>query len=150
MKRFLENHRRFAEAVGYDLYCKMLREAVGEAKGEAAAEEFETGVDLVTDAFIPDDYIPDEAQKLDIYKRISAIQNEEDADNMIDELLDRYGDPPKSVTNLIDVAKLRAEMEFHAAGTPCFIWKKRRARMTASKTMKLCEGFVSELLKLVQ
>ena len=179
------------EAVGYDLYCKMLREAVGEAKGEAAAEEFETGVDLVTDAFIPDDYIPDEAQKLDIYKRISAIQNEEDADNMIDELLDRYGDPPKSVTNLIDVAKLRAEahrayiseiretpleirfslypkarldasgfqtllvpyrgeMEFHAAGTPCFIWKKRRARMTASKTMKLCEGFVSELLKLVQ
>jgi transcription-repair coupling factor (superfamily II helicase) len=97
------------EAVGYDLYCKMLREAVSEAKGDAAEEEFETGVDLVIDAFIPDSYIPDEAQKLDIYKRISAILNGEDADNMIDELLDRYGDPPKSVTNLIDIAKLRAE-----------------------------------------
>jgi transcription-repair coupling factor (superfamily II helicase) len=101
------------EAVGYDLYCKMLREAVNEAKGSEAKEEFETGVDLVTDAYIPDSYIPDELQKLSIYKRISTITGEEDADTMTDELIDRFGDPPTSVMNLIRVARLRAEA--HAA-----------------------------------
>jgi transcription-repair coupling factor (superfamily II helicase) len=96
------------EAVGYDLYCKMLSEAVSEEKGGEPEESFETGVDLVLDAFIPDSYIPDESQKLDIYRRISAIGDEEDAENMTDELLDRYGDLPASVTSLISVAKLRS------------------------------------------
>ncbi|MDO4475513.1 MAG: transcription-repair coupling factor [Lachnospiraceae bacterium] len=97
------------EAVGYDLYCKMLNESVLEAKGERPVqEEFETSFDVVLDAYIPDRYISNENQKLDIYKRISGIQGQEDYDDILDELIDRFGEPPKSVMNLMLVAKLRA------------------------------------------
>ena len=95
------------EAVGYDLYCKLLGEAVREAKGIKKEEDFETVIDLVVDAYIPPDYIPDEGQKLDIYKRIAGMETVEDEDNMRDELIDRYGDPPASVLNLIAVSGLR-------------------------------------------
>ena len=96
------------EAVGYDLYCKMLSEAVGEARGLPAEEDFETVVDLNMDAFIPDSYIPDEYQKLDFYKKIAAITNEEDKDDVIDELIDRCGEYPPSVANLLSIAELKA------------------------------------------
>ena len=96
------------EAVGYDLYCKLLRQAVRLLKGDEEKEpEFETTVDCDIDAYIPDSYIPDEYQKLDIYKRISDIHTEEDYMDMLDELTDRYGDPPKPVMNLLMVAKLK-------------------------------------------
>ena len=96
------------EAVGYELYCKMLREAVSEAKGEPEKEEFETGVELLVDAHIPDRYIPDEGQKLDVYKRIAAIDTETEADQLLDELLDRFGDPPEAVQNLIAISEIRS------------------------------------------
>ncbi|MCD8106281.1 MAG: transcription-repair coupling factor [Lachnospiraceae bacterium] len=97
------------EAVGYDLYCKLLNEAVQEAKGEEIPREsFETTIDLDIDAFIPDRYIRNEAQKLDIYKRIAAIRTEEEHDDMLEELIDRFGEPPRSVQNLLAVARLRA------------------------------------------
>ena len=94
-------------AVGYDLYCKMLSEAVKEAKGIHTMEDFETTIDLNMDAFIPDSYISNEYQKLDIYKRISAIETEDEYMDMQDELIDRFGEPPRSVKGLIDVALLR-------------------------------------------
>lgn len=96
------------EAVGYDLYCKMLSEAVQEAKGIEVEEDFETVVDIPIDAFIPDSYIPNEFQKLDFYKKIAGIENEEDFDDTQDELMDRYGDLPRSVINLMKVALLKA------------------------------------------
>lgn len=73
------------EAVGYDLYCKMLHEAVKEARGEAPAEQFETSVDIRTDAFIPSTYIANESQKLDMYKRIAAIETDEEAEEMLED-----------------------------------------------------------------
>ena len=95
-------------AVGYDLYCKMLSEAVKEAKGIRTMEDFETSVDLNVDAYIPDSYISNEFQKLDIYKRIAGIETQQDYDDMLEELLDRFGEPGKAVLNLLAVAKLKA------------------------------------------
>lgn len=95
-------------AVGYDLYCKMLNEAVKEAKGIHTMEDFETSVDLNVDAYIPDSYISNEFQKLDIYKRIAGIETQQDYDDMLEELLDRFGEPEKAVLNLLAIAKLKA------------------------------------------
>ncbi|MBE5842656.1 MAG: transcription-repair coupling factor [Butyrivibrio sp.] len=97
-------------SVGYDLYCKMLGEAVRRKKGEtkdALLEDFTTSVDIDASAFIPNDYIVNEEQKLEIYKRIASIENEGDRDDMKDELRDRFGDIPESVENLIRISLLR-------------------------------------------
>lgn len=96
------------EAVGYDLYCKMLNEAVKEAKGISVAERFDTSIDIDIDAYIPMGYIPNEFQKLDIYKRIAGIETQEEADEMLEELIDRFGDPPKSVENLLYIARVKS------------------------------------------
>ena len=95
------------EAVGYDLYCKMLNEAVQTLKGVTVAADFATLIDLDVDAFIPDTYIVNEVQKLDIYKRIAGIENEKERDDMKDELLDRFGEIPESVDNLLRIALIR-------------------------------------------
>ena len=96
------------EAVGYDLYCKMLNEAVKHLKGELSEESYTTTVDLNVDAFIPASYIPNEYQKLDIYKRIASIENENEMEDMLEELIDRFGDVPKKVQQLLNVALLKA------------------------------------------
>ena len=96
------------ESVGYDLYCKMLSEAVQEAKGIKREADFETVVDVSLDAFIPDSYIPNEFQKLGAYKRIAGITDEGDEADIADELTDRYGEPPASVVNLMKIADLKA------------------------------------------
>ena len=95
------------EAVGYDLYCKMLNEAVQTLKGVRTVEDFTTLIDLDVDAFIPAAYIMNEVQKLDIYKRIAGIENLRERDDMKDELLDRFGEIPKSVDNLLRIALIR-------------------------------------------
>ncbi len=95
------------EAVGYDLYCKMLSEAVKEAKGVEVEEKYETSIDIHTSAFIPPTYVANELQKLDIYKRIAGIETEEEAEEMLEELIDRFGEPPKSVQNLLTIARLK-------------------------------------------
>ena len=98
------------EAVGYDMYCKMLNEAVRRLKGETvASSDYETSVEIKVDAFIPVEYIKNELQKLDIYKRIAEIETEEEQSDMVDELVDRFGEPPKSVMNLLAIALLKAE-----------------------------------------
>ena len=97
------------QAVGYDLYCKMLNEAVKHLKGETEEEEeYMTTVDLNVDAYIPDSYIANEYQKLDIYKRIAAIENEDEMEDMTEELIDRFGDIPKKVEMLLTVAGIKA------------------------------------------
>ncbi len=95
-------------AVGYDLYVKMLSEAVQEAKGIETMSDFETTIDLTMDAYIPESYIQNEYQKLDLYKRIATIENEQDHDDILEEVLDRFGDPPKAVQNLLAIALLKA------------------------------------------
>lgn len=96
------------EAVGYDLYCKMLNLAVQEEKGIPVQETFETTIDMNVNAYIPETYIPNEHQKLDLYKRIAGIENQEEYDDMMEELLDRFGEPPKTVQTLLAVANLKA------------------------------------------
>ncbi|BDF33479.1 transcription-repair-coupling factor [Lachnospiraceae bacterium] len=96
------------EAVGYDLYCKMLNEAVKHLKGEMEEETYTTTMDLNVDAYIPDSYIPNEYQKLDIYKRIAAVETEDEMEDMVEELIDRFGDIPKKVETLLNIARLKA------------------------------------------
>ena len=99
------------DAVGYDLYCKLLKQAVLALKGKTTQEEaldFETVVECDIDAYIPPYYIKNEYLKLDIYKRISAIESEEEEMDMQDELIDRFGDLPKAVMNLLTIASIKA------------------------------------------
>ena len=96
------------ESVGYDLYCKMLNEAVKEAKGMDVEESFDTSIDIDIDAYIPMGYIPNEMQKLDIYKRIAGIETADESEEMLEELIDRFGDPPKSVENLLYIARVKS------------------------------------------
>lgn len=95
------------EAVGYDLYCKMLNEAVKTLKGIQTKEDFNTVIDIDVDAFIPPNYIVNEFQKLDIYKRIACVENQAECDDMKEELLDRFGSIPKSAENLLRISLLR-------------------------------------------
>lgn len=96
------------EAVGYDLYCKMLNEAVMARKGLTAGEaEFNTKIDLDVDAFIPGDYIVNEVQKLDIYKRISALSDDDEVEEMEEELKDRFGTIPPPAKNLLTITRLK-------------------------------------------
>lgn len=95
-------------AVGYDLYCKMLNEAVNDLKGIKNEYSFETNVDLSVDAYIPSTYIKSEYQKLDIYKRIAAIESEEELSDMKDELVDRYGSLSTPTVNLLNIALIKS------------------------------------------
>ncbi len=107
-----EQHGHMA-AVGYDLYCKMLGEAVKKEKGGMVEEHFDTTIDLDIDAYLPETYVVSEEQRLDLYKRIALIDSEEGRDEMLDELIDRFGEPSRSVQNLLFIAMLR--MEAHKA-----------------------------------
>lgn len=95
-------------AVGYDLYCKMLNEAVNDLKGIKNEYSFETNVDLSVDAYIPSTYIKSEYQKLDIYKRIAVIESEEELSDMKDELVDRYGSLSTPAVNLLNIALIKS------------------------------------------
>ena len=94
-------------AVGYDLYCKMLNQAVMKCKGIPVSQDFTTVVDLNADAYIPESYIVNEEQKLDIYKRIADMETEKDREEMLDELMDRFGQIPEIVDNLLRIARIR-------------------------------------------
>ena len=98
----------FMMTVGYDMYLKLLEEAVLEERGEKPVRTEEVTADLAVSANLPESYIPSAEQRMDLYRRIARIRTEEDADDMVDELLDRYGEPPKAVNNLISVALLRS------------------------------------------
>ena len=95
-------------SVGYDLYLKLLEEAVLEERGEEKQIETECSADLTVNANIPERYVASPEQRMDLYRRIAAIRTNEDASDLLDEMLDRYGDAPKSVMALLDVALLRA------------------------------------------
>ena len=96
------------EAVGYELYVKMLNQAIAAAKGEAPPpDKSDCLVDITVDAYLPEEYIPDAPGRIEAYKRIAAITNREDAGDVLDEMIDRYGDPPRSVQGLVDISLVR-------------------------------------------
>ena len=139
------------EAVGYDLYCKMLNEAVKTLKGEAPQEYFETTIDIDLDAFIPPKYIPNEYHKLDIYKRIAGIETEEENEEMLEELIDRFGEPPKSVQNLLLVARLKAQAhrvyftDVQQKGDSIKFVLYERAKLNPAKISEFAEQFYGAL-----
>ena len=96
------------DAVGYDLYIKLLNEAVLEERGQAVQPKYETKVNTVSDAFIPERYIKSSSLRMEIYKKIAHIENEDDREDIINELLDRYGKIPKETETLISIALLKA------------------------------------------
>jgi transcription-repair coupling factor (superfamily II helicase) len=133
------------EAVGYDLYCKMLNEAVKKVKGDNSEEEtFETTVEMDMDAFIPSTYIKNEIQKLDIYKRIAGIENEEEMMDMQEELADRFGDMPTSVNNLLNIALLKAIS--HSLYITGLVHKENEVKLMMYPKAKLSVEKIPELL----
>ena len=96
-------------SVGYDMYLRLLEEAVLEEKGEKPKQKAECPADLNVSAMIPDEYVPSGSQRMDIYRRIALIRSEDDCNEMIEELIDRYGDPPREVLTLASIAMMRAE-----------------------------------------
>ena len=101
-----EQHGHLA-TVGYDMYCKLMEETLSEVQGRSVQHELETRVDLRVDAFLPTDYVADEKQRMEMYKRIASVATEEDRADITDELIDRYGDLPAVVETLLDVSQLR-------------------------------------------
>lgn len=134
------------EAVGYDLYCKMLNEAVKALKGEAYEEEaFETTVDMEMDAFIPSTYIMNEIQKLDVYKRIASIETEDELMDMQEELLDRYGDLPVAVNNLLNIALIKSIC--HSVYVQGLVQKGYEVKLFMYPKAKLNVSKIPDLLK---
>ncbi len=148
------------DAVGYDLYIKLLNEAVLEEKGEKPKPKLDCTVSLKCDAFIPDRYVPYAAQRMGLYKRMAMIETPEDKDDILDELIDRYGDVPKATLNLLNIALVRAaaikcsvssivedtsEVRIYPEGFDMEIWAelsdifKNRLRVTMGE--KICVNF---------
>jgi transcription-repair coupling factor (superfamily II helicase) len=137
------------EAVGYDLYCKMLNDAVRTMKGDTVEKEtFDTTVDVDMDAFIPATYIKSEFQKLDVYKRIAEIEDEEEFLDMQEELLDRFGDIPSSVNNLLNIALIKSMC--HGVYITSMIHKNDQIKLIMYNRAKLKADKFPELIKKYQ
>jgi len=139
------------EAVGYDLYCKLLEEAIHEVNDEKVEEPFETSIEISVDAFIPGRYIRDEVRKLEAYKKIASIENEKDYYDTQEELEDRYGDLPKSVANLLEIALIKAIgnradiVAIEQKGENIMFETKKDARINPDKIPKLLEKYRNQL-----
>ena len=95
------------EQVGYDTYCKLLDEVLKEMQGIEVEEEKELQIDLSFSSYIPEEYIENSAQKIEIYQDIALCKTEEDIQNVTDEIIDRYGKMPKEVENLLEIARIK-------------------------------------------
>ncbi len=95
------------EQVGYDTYCNLLNEVIKEIQGEKVEPEIDVQIDLDVTSYIPDDYISDSSQKIEMYQNIALCKNEEDIQNVIDEMIDRFGNMPKEIENLIEIARIK-------------------------------------------
>ena len=132
-------------AVGYDLYCKMLNEAVKNLKGGVQeTPDFVTSIELDVDAFIPQSFIMNETQKLEIYKRIAGIESENEAQDMKEELMDRFGALPKSVMNLLRIALIRAKA--HRVFISEIVGKNEKIVITMFPNAKIKPEMIPEFL----
>ena len=135
-------------SVGYDMYLKLLEEAVLEERGEKPVEQVQCTADLDVTANLDKRFVASGEQRMDLYRRMAAVRSKEDADELLDEIVDRYGEPPKGALNLIDIALLRARA---AALNICDISQKGRTiRFTLTKfdfnaVSRLCEKYQKRL-----
>ena len=95
------------EQVGYETYCDLLDEVVKEIQGEKIVQEIDVQIDLDVTSYIPDEYISDSSQKIEIYQDIALCKNEEDIQNIVDEMIDRFGNMPEQIENLLDIARIK-------------------------------------------
>lgn len=129
-----EQHGQMA-SVGFDMYCQLLSEAIGELKGEEP-EQFELPtVELPMDAFIPENYIPTESLRLSFYKRMTAVRNEHDVDNLQDEMRDRFGKLPAPVKTSLDILRLR--LKIVNTGIDCIASDRRQVTVKFATGVKL-------------
>lgn len=134
------------EDVGYELYCKMLNDAVKALKGDDTwEEEFDTTIDIDIDAYIPATYIKSEFQKLDMYKRIADIENEEEFLNMQEEMIDRFGDMPNSVNNLLNIALLKGIA--HSAYVTQVVHKNNEVKIVMYQNAKVNIAKIPEIIE---
>ena len=98
----------FMASVGYDLYVKMIEDTVREMRGDISMGDIETRVDVKMDAYLPQEYVSSDLMRVEMYKKIATIRSQEDRDDLIEELIDRFGDPNRPVMNLIEIASLKA------------------------------------------
>lgn len=117
------------EQVGYDTYCNLLDEVVKEMKGIEVKPETEIQIDLDVTSYIPDEYINDSNQKIEVYQNIALCRNEEDIQNVIDEIIDRFGNMPLELENLIDIARIK------------YLGKELKIEKIASKKMAVIFTF---------
>ena len=141
-----EQQHGHMEAVGYDLYCKMLNEAVKSLKGEIAPDDtFETSIDINIDAYIPATYIKNESLKLDMYKKIASIETDEEYMDMQDELMDRFGELPKPVQNLLLVASVKSLA--HSVYITDIVGNRQEVRLKVYKNAKYDTQKLQKLLE---
>ena len=139
------------DAVGYELYCKMLEEAVEKVQDQGTQEKFETTVKFDVDAYIPSSYISSEVQKLEVYKKIASIENEQDYYDMQEELEDRYGDLPNIVNNLLEISLIKAmahDGEFtnvEQKGDKVVLEYRKDAKIDGSKIPNMMKKYMNEL-----
>ena len=133
-------------AVGYDLYCKMLNDAILRQKGEKTAETFTTSIEIPVVAYIPATYVKNEMTKLELYKRISGIWTQEDYEDMLDELTDRFGEPPTEVLHLMTIAKLKAQA--HDAYIASITYKDDKVHIEMAQGVRVkmedLDGFITK------
>lgn len=142
-----EQHGHIA-AVGFEMYWRLLEEAVQKLKGEAAAPEVEPQVDLAINAYLPEKYVPSARDKMQLYKAIAACRSEEDVADVADDIIDRYGDPPHQVVALLEVARLRTlAREVGIAG---LTQKGQQVIITLSPDMYLTPDEVIALIRTSQ
>ena len=96
------------DQVGYDTYCNLLNEVVSEIQGKEVKKEIEVQIDIDVTSYIPDEYISDSSQKIEIYQDIALCRTEEDIQNVIDEVIDRFGNMPKELENLLEIARIKS------------------------------------------
>lgn len=95
------------DQVGYDTYCKLLDEVVKEMQGIETKEEIDVQIDINISSYIPDEYIENSSQKIEVYQNIALSRTEEDIQNVIDEIIDRFGAMPEEVNNLLEIARIK-------------------------------------------
>ncbi len=124
------------EQVGYDTYCNLLDEVVKEMKGIEIKQETDIQIELNVTSYIPDEYILDSNQKIEVYQNIALCRNEEDIQNIIDEIIDRFGDMPQELENLIDIARIK------------YLSKQINITKIASRKTAVVFTFVQDSLKI--
>ena len=144
-----ESQHGHMQAIGYDMYCKLLNRAIGALKGEESYKtEYETSIELESDAYIPESYIGDEEQKLDIYKRIASISSKEEYIEMQDELIDRFGEIPRAVENLLKAARLKNLA--HNVYITDVVVNTKGIRLSMSDTARIEVDDIEKILKMYE